>query len=59
MKWDFAFRPEWVDPLKNYSRHDAFQDTASGVRAGLVALPPARACGIAPGMKPQAGPGTP
>lgn len=59
MKWDFAFRPKWVDPLKNYLRHDAFQDAVAGVTVGMAALPPATAFAIATGMKPQAGPTTP
>ena len=59
MKWDFAFRPKGVDPLKNYSRRGAFQDAAAGVMAGIVALPPATAFAIATGRKPPAGPATP
>lgn len=59
MKWDFALSPKWVDPLKHYSRPDAFQAGAAGVTAGMVAVPPAVTWPIATGMKPQAGPAKP
>lgn len=59
MKWDFAFRPKWVDPLTNDWRRDAWQDAAAGVAAGNAALPRAGAVAFVAGLQPQAGPATP
>jgi len=47
MKWDFAFRPELVETLKNNLRQGALQDVAAAVRFGKVARPPGMAFAIA------------
>lgn len=50
-----AFRPKLLDCLPGYSRNLFFNDVASGITVGVLALPLAMAFAIASGCTPTAG----
>src|SRR5262245_59501515 len=55
MNLPLCFRPQLLESLRTYSRHDFAPDLLAGLTVGIVALPLAMAFAIASGVDPKAG----